>query len=85
MKDFEFDSANYDLAGGSTVLVRNEDPFLHTFTIDDLDIDIALGPNDEALVEIPAQAGDYIVYCVPHTSDPEAPEDDDMAATMTIN
>ena len=84
-KDFEFDEASYDLQSGSTVLVRNDDPFFHTFTIEALDIDIALGPGSEELVEIPAQAGTYTVFCEPHTSDPEAPAEDDMAAEITIN
>lgn len=84
LKDFEFDEESYDFAAGSTVLVRNDDPFLHTFTIEELDIDETLTPGSEALVQIPDQSGDYIVFCQPH-SDPNEPDpEDDMAARATI-
>lgn len=84
MADFEFDQDEYDFQAGTTVLVRNSDPFLHTFTIEDLDIDESLGPNDEVLVEIPDSTGEYTVFCRPHTSNPTSPSEDDMAAGATI-
>jgi plastocyanin len=84
LKDFEYDSEDYQLEAGSRVLVRNDDPFLHTFTVDDVDIDEALSPGSEELIEIPSEPGTYVVYCRPHTSDPDDPSEDDMAATLTI-
>jgi hypothetical protein len=66
------------------VLVQNDDPFTHTFTIDELGIDIELGPYSEELVELPGDSGTYVLYCEPHTSDTEEPSDDDMAAELTI-
>ena len=84
MKDFEFPEEEISVAGGSTVLVRNDDPFMHTFTVEELDIDVVLSPGSSELIEIPAEAGTYIVFCQPHTSDPEDPSEDDMAATLTI-
>lgn len=84
LENFEYPSDEMTLAGGSTVLVRNSDPFLHTFTIEELDIDVVLGPGDEELVELPAEAGEYILFCQPHTSKPENPTEDDMAARLTI-
>ncbi|HEU4480518.1 MAG TPA: cupredoxin domain-containing protein [Actinomycetota bacterium] len=85
LSDFEFDEASYSFPGGSTVLVRNDDPFLHTFTIEALDIDEKLTPGSEVLVEIPSESGDYIVFCRPHTFDAEDPSEDDMAADVTID
>lgn len=83
--DFEFDSESYTFAAGDTVLVRNDDPFLHTFVIDEYDIDEVLSPGSEVLVTIPDDAsGDHKVYCEPHTSDPKDPQEDDMAADLTI-
>ena len=32
----------------------------------------------------PAEAGTYIVYCKPHTFEPEDPSGEDMAADLTI-
>jgi plastocyanin len=84
-KDFEYDQESYEVAAGSTVLVRNDDPFQHTFTIEALDVDENVTPGSEKLIEIPAEPGDYIVFCRPHTSDPDDPDvEDDMFARITI-
>lgn len=82
--DFEFGQEEYSVEGGSQVYVHNEDAFLHTFTIDELNVDEALTASGEKLIEIPAEPGTYVVYCKPHTSDPANPSEDDMAATITI-
>lgn len=85
MKDFEFDPIRISVAGGSQVLVRNDDPFLHTFTIDELDIDQTLTIGSEKLITIPATPGTYVLYCKPHTETPENPEpDSDMAGTLSV-
>ncbi len=84
MKDFSYDQAAYQAAGGSQLAVRNDDPFRHTFTIDELGIDVQVGPGSSALVDIPGEAGTYVVYCTYHTSDPKNPTADDMASVLTI-
>jgi plastocyanin len=85
LSDFEFDEAAYRLEPGSTVRVKNTDPLFHTFTVDELDIDVSLTPGDEALVQIPDEPGEYVLYCRPHTETPDDPEyDSDMAARLTI-
>lgn len=84
LEDFEYDQAYYGGAGGATVLIKNSDPFVHTFTLDALDIDVDMGPFSEQLVTLPDEPGTFILYCKPHTSDPDDPSDDDMAAVLTI-
>lgn len=84
LKDFEFDRASYDASGDTTILVKNSDPFLHTFTVDELGIDVTLNGGSEKLVTIPAKPGSYVVYCEPHTNDKDAPAEDDMAATLDV-
>jgi plastocyanin len=85
LSDFEFDEAAYRLEPGATVHVRNTDPLFHTFTIDELDIDVGMTPGDEALVRIPSAAGTYVLFCRPHTSTPDDPDyDSDMAARITV-
>lgn len=84
LEDFEFDEASYDVPAGGTVLVKNSDSLVHTFTIDELDIDVELGPGSEELVTMPEETGTYILFCVPHTSDPDDPSEDDMASEITI-
>lgn len=81
---FEFDRATYDVAGGATILVKNSDPFVHTFTVDALDIDVDLGPGSETLVTIPAEPGTYVLFCQPHSSDKDDPGEDDMAAVLEV-
>jgi plastocyanin len=86
LSDFEFNEDSYSLAPGSTVLVRNDDPFAHTFTVEELDIDEALTPGQEILVEVPedAEPTEYVLFCRPHTSDPKDPQEDDMAADLRV-
>lgn len=99
-KDFQYSPKALEVAGGSTILVKNSDPFFHTFTIDELDIDIELTVGDEIAVALPATSGTYRFYCIPHSSDDESSdksetdeleEDDgeggeeDMAGTITIS
>lgn len=84
LTEFAFDEDVYEVGGGSTVLVKNSDPFVHTFTVDELGVDVDLGPGSEKLVTIPDEAGSYILFCEPHTSDPDDPSDDDMAAELTV-
>lgn len=83
--NFEFDQDEYTVEGGSEILVVNEDPFLHTFTVEDLDIDVSLSPGSEETVVIPSEPGRYVAYCRPHTFDPKNPSDDDMATTLVVN
>ena len=85
LSDFEFEEDLYQLQAGSTVLVRNDDPFFHTFTIDALGIDEAMNPGSETLVTIPEEAGSFVLYCEPHTSDKEEPADDDMATRVEVS
>jgi plastocyanin len=84
LEDFEFEQASYDATGDTTILVKNSDPFLHTFTVDELGIDVTLNGGSEKLVTIPAQPGSYVVYCEPHTNDKDDPAEDDMAATLNV-
>jgi plastocyanin len=85
MSGLEFDAAAYRFDPGTTLLVRNDDPFLHTFTVDALGIDVTMGPGDEVLVDIPNRPGAYALYCRPHTETPDEPEyGSDMAARLTI-
>ncbi|MGH2811093.1 MAG: cupredoxin domain-containing protein, partial [Actinomycetota bacterium] len=82
--DFSFEPQQVEAETGSTIVVRNDDPFFHTFTIDDLGIDVQLTPGDEILVEIPDEPGTHVFYCTPHTGEPENPSEDDMAGELRI-
>lgn len=82
--DFDFSPAELTVGSGETVLVRNNDPFLHTFTVDGLNIDVELKPGTEELITVEGAAQAYTLYCRPHTSDNENPGEDDMAGTLTI-
>lgn len=85
MKDLQFDPRNVEVEAGSTLLLQNNDPFFHTFTIDELGIDESLTLNDEATIDLPDKPGTYIFYCRPHTQNRKNPSQDDMAGTITIS
>lgn len=87
LKDFSFEVGEAEgvtVTGGDTLYVANEDPFHHTFTVDELGIDVAFGPSSQELIEIPAQPGTYTLYCQPHTSNPDDPAEGDMSTTLTV-
>jgi len=67
-RNFEFDPVEFEVDGGDKILVQNDDAFFHTFTIDELDISVQLGPGSQALVDVPDRSGTYRFYCVPHSS-----------------
>ena len=82
--DFEIDPGTFEVAAGDTILVRNDDPFMHTFTIDHLGIDETLNPGSSVLIEVPDEGGTHVFYCRPHTFEPEDPTEDDMAGELTV-
>lgn len=83
-EDFDFEPATLEVDAGETIVIENKDPFGHTFTVDQLDFNEALGPGHKVEVEIPAEGGTYVFYCVPHTSTPKEPSDEDMAGELTV-
>jgi plastocyanin len=66
-KDFEFEQEQV-VADGPEVVVffTNPDPSLHTFTIDALEVDLAVPPGKAKRVAFQAEPGTYDFYCVPH-------------------
>lgn len=68
---------------GESIVVRNTDPFHHTFTIDELGIDVDLLPGEAVVVDLPDATGTYTYYCVPHSMD-GGNGADDMAATLAL-
>lgn len=88
LSSFAFDEDAYTFEAGSSLLVRNDDPVFHSFTIDALGIDVALGPWSSEIVDIPSAPGTYVLYCRPHVMDTENPgsdPEDPMASTFTVN
>ncbi|HSL11100.1 MAG TPA: cupredoxin domain-containing protein [Actinomycetota bacterium] len=87
IKDFSFESGGAEevtVAGGDTLFVVNDDPFHHTFTVEELGIDVQFGPSSQELIEVPAQPGTYTLFCRPHTTNPDDPAEGDMATTLTV-
>ena len=84
MHSFKFDPTRYSVQGGSKILAVNDDPFVHTFTVDALGIDVTIGPGSSKLIGFPARTGTFVLYCKLHTDNKEAPTKDDMAATLTV-
>jgi plastocyanin len=63
-------------AGQVSVFVRNDDPILHTFTLDELDVDLEIPAGKSARITFEADAGEYSFYCRPHETD--------MEGTLTV-
>jgi plastocyanin len=85
IRDFAFVEATYTLPAGepTTVVVRNNDAFTHTFTVPELGVDELVLPGNEVAVDVTAPAGTYTLYCKPHAdmNEPD-PAAAGMAATL---
>jgi plastocyanin len=69
-EDFEFSEDALQAPGGEvSVFVENKDATLHTFTIDELDVDLDVPAGSSARVSFDAEPGTYEFYCVPHEAD----------------
>lgn len=63
-EDVAFDTAALDVpAGEVTVELANRDLFWHTFTIDELGVDLAVPVNGDRQVTFEADPGAYRFYC----------------------
>lgn len=89
LERFSFQPEAYEIAAGEEVTFRihNADPVTHTFTNRELGLDTTVLPGNDALVTFtPERAGTYTLYCVPHSSGPNADPANggEMAATLTV-
>jgi plastocyanin len=66
-QDLRFDPVTVGADAGSiAVLLTNHDTTRHTFTIDELGVDLSVPPNTSQRVTFDAGAGTYRFYCRPH-------------------
>lgn len=80
MADFEFSPDAITTDG--RVLVHNADLFAHDFTIEALDVSVAVGPRSDALVDLGSAApGTYDLVCTLHV-DPSTGEG--MTGQITV-
>lgn len=71
-EDFEFSEDQIEVNSGEkvSVFVENSDTALHTFTVEDLDVDLQIPSNSTGRVTFTApEAGTYEFICVPHESE----------------
>jgi plastocyanin len=81
MVKFEFDPGSSALPVDGKLLIQNSDPFVHDFTLDDLDIAMSIGPGSEALIDLTGfTAGTYDYICSLHSDG-----DTGMVGTITIS
>lgn len=77
-KDLEFQDTSLQAEGGQvSVFVRNEDATLHTFTIEELGVDLDVPASKSARVTFDAEPGEYEFICEPHK--------EDMKGTLTVD
>lgn len=76
-KDIEFQQTSLQAEGGQvSVFVDNQDATLHTFTIEELDVDLTIPASKAARVTFDAEPGEYEFFCEPHK--------EDMKGTLTV-
>ncbi|HEX6256527.1 MAG TPA: cupredoxin domain-containing protein [Euzebyales bacterium] len=75
--DFRFDAPSVTAGAGTVaVTVTNDDATRHTFTVDELGVDLNVPPGTTQRVTFPADPGTYRFYCIPHAPD--------MAGELTV-
>jgi plastocyanin len=87
MTNFTFEPATIEVSSGQQLLVHNGDPFMHDLAIPELGVEaVNVAPGSDALVDIPATAGTYVVYCTLHsdTSDGSPDAEEQMVASLTV-
>lgn len=76
-KGIEFEQTSLEAESGTVaVFVDNRDQTLHTFTIEDLDVDLDVPATKAARVTFDAEPGEYEFFCEPHK--------DQMKGTLTV-
>jgi plastocyanin len=66
-EDIEFHPSQINGDGPKiSVHVANRDDTRHTFTIDELGVDLSVPPNSDQRVSFEAESGTYDFYCRPH-------------------
>lgn len=69
-QDFEFSASTIESENGEiSVFVDNKDSALHTFTVEELDVDLQVPGGSTARITFDAPAGSYEFICVPHASE----------------
>jgi plastocyanin len=68
MEDFAFGPERVTAAGGRVSLhATNNDTAHHTFTLNELGVDVVVPPGQSRLITFDARPGRYDFYCKPHT------------------
>jgi plastocyanin len=69
LNDYYFKPKTISIPLGEAVriVLKNVGRSTHTFTIDELGINMRLAPGETKSIEITAsKAGSYVLYCIPH-------------------
>jgi len=81
MTKFEFEPLVSTLPVQGRLLIQNSDPFVHDFTLDELDLSVSIGPESETLVDTSGLApGTYDYFCSLHYDGTSG-----MAGTIVIS
>jgi plastocyanin len=87
MANFAFEPPSIEASSGQQLLVHNSDPFVHDIAVPELGIEaVTVPPGSDVLVDVPATAGTYVVYCTLHsnTDDADPDPEDQMVTSLTV-
>ena len=69
-EDFEFSEESLTASGGRiAVFVDNKDATLHTFTVEELAVDLEIPAGEPGRITFAAEPGTYEFFCRPHEAD----------------
>ena len=73
MENFAFGPRTVTAQSGEvSVYVTNKDSSRHTFTVDELGVDVSVAPGQSRQIRFNAEPGEYRLYCKPHDPGMEA-------------
>ena len=81
IKTTEFRTETLEAKTGETLrlVLKNDDLYIHTFTIDELSIDATVGPRGEKVLSfVPSKAGTFEYKCA-------IPGHESMTGTLTVS
>ena len=78
MKNVRFEPDRLEIPSAEAVrlVIKNDDLLVHTFTVDELGIDTAMGPGSEILIDLPRIVSGALIYTC------EVPGHEDMKGTL---
>jgi hypothetical protein len=84
MYNFEFVPTIIEVRADAQLVVHNSDAFVHDFTVPDLELAVTVNPGNDALLDVRAAPGSYVVYCTLHSDTGDTDPEEGMVARLVV-